>query len=292
MCRSTVLAEIEKHPASRVKEMSMMLSTEENKGKNIMLVEGPDDRTFYAHYVSEENVVISVLKGCYYMPFILTLVNKDTVLSDRVIGIKDADFDRITGKTHSLPNMFLTDTHDWETMTLTEESEHNIAIEALNRSENGLFNKVMNDLVSYSYLKLYNQVEICEKSLAGISFEDFSMKKIYDGATACKIEDCLREVSKHNNNSRHAHFPKTSDIERIKAAYPAPDLLQFTCGHDVVNGVVQRLICCKGTSTDVGEKEVARILRTSFTKEMFEQTLLYKAIKNWADAHHAIVWAA
>jgi len=292
MCRNTVTDEVKKLPESKVKEMSMMLSTEKNKGKNIMLVEGPDDRTFYAHHVSEEHVVFSVLKGCYYMTFILTLVNKDTVLSDRVIGIKDADFDHITGRTNSLPNMFLTDTHDWETMTLTEESEHNIAIEVLNRSENGLFNKVMNDLIWYSYLKLYNQVEICEKGLECISFKNFAIKKIYDGDMACTVDDCLREVGKHNNNSRHAHFPKATDRNRIKAEYQVPDLLQFTCGHDIVNGVVQRLICCKGKSTDVGEKEVSRILRISFRKELFEQTLLYKAIKNWADAHHTIVWAA
>ena len=292
MKESTVTAVVEKLPASKVKEISMMLSTDENKGKNMMLVEGPDDKTFYAYYVSEGNVVFNVLKGCYYMPTILELVNKDATMRDRVIGIKDADFDRVTGKKHTIPNLFLTDTHDWETMTLTEESEHNIAIEALNRSEKGMFNKVMNDLMMYSYLKLYNQVEICEKSLAGISFEDFSLSKIYDGNSPCQTEDCLREVSSHNNNSRHAHFPKSADIDRIKASFPTPDLYQFTCGHDVINGVVRRLIHCKGSSTDVGEKEVSRILRTSFRKEIFEQTQLYKAVASWAETHKTVVWVA
>ena len=292
MCRSTVTAVVEKNPASKVKEISMILSSDENKEKNVVLVEGPDDKTFYAHYVNEEHVVFNVLQGCFFMPFILTLVNKDATLCDRVIGIKDADFDRITGKTFGLPNMFLTDTHDWETMTLTEESEHNIAVEALNRSEKGLFNKVMNDLISYSYLKLYNQVEICDKKLAGISFVNFSISKIYDGNAACITNDCLREVSNHNNNSRHAHFPKEEDINMIKRAFSKPDLLQLTCGHDLVKGVVQRLIYCKGNSTDVGEKEVSRILRTAFRIELFERTLLYQAIKKWAEAHHTIVWAA
>ena len=148
MSGSTVTAVVEKLPASKVKEISMMLSTDENKEKNMVLVEGPDDKTFYAYYVSENDVVFNVLKGCYYMPTILALVNKDTSLRDRVIGIKDADFDRVTGKTYSQPNLFLTDTHDWETMTLTEESEHNVAIEALNRSEKGLFGKVMKAVVT------------------------------------------------------------------------------------------------------------------------------------------------
>lgn len=292
MSGSTVTAVVEKLPASKVKEISMMLSTDENKEKNMVLVEGPDDKTFYAYYVSENDVVFNVLKGCYYMPTILALVNKDTSLRDRVIGIKDADFDRVTGKTYSQPNLFLTDTHDWETMTLTEESEHNVAIEALNRSEKGLFGKVMNDLVNFSYLRLYNQVEICEKGKEGISFEDFSVSRVYDGETACQIDVCLREVSKHNNNSRHAHYPKEADINNIKTAIPLPDLLQFSCGHDVVNGAVQRLIHLKGTSTPVGEKELSRILRTSFRKERFEQTQLYKAVASWAEIHKTVVWAA
>lgn len=150
-----------------------------------------------------------------------------------------------------------------------------------------MFDKVMNDLLMYSYLKLYNQVEICEKSLAGISFEDFPLSKIYDGNSPCLKEDCLREVSNHNNNSRHVHFPKIADIDRIKATFPSPDLFQLTCGHDVINGVVRRLIHCKGSSTDVGEKEVSRILRTSFRKEIFEQTQLYKAVASWAETHKA-----
>lgn len=281
-----------KLPASKVKEIHMMLSTDENKEKNLILVEGPDDKTFYAHYVNEDHIVFNVLMSCHYMSTILTMVNKDATLCKRVIGIRDADFDRITGKEYNIPNMFLTDTHDWETMTMTVDSEHNVAIEALDRSEKGLFSKVMNDLISYSYLKLYNQVEICEKSLEGISFKDFSIRKIYDGNTACKTEDCIREVRNHNNNSRHTHFPDIADVDRIKTVYPSPDLFQFTCGHDIVHGVVQRLIYCKGSSTEVGVKEVSRILRTSFRKEMFEQTNLYKAVLSWAKTNGTVVWAA
>lgn len=292
MSSNTVTNVVKNLPASKVKEISMILSTEENKDKNLILVEGPDDKTFYAHYVSEDHIVINVLTGCFYMPTILAMINSDANLCNRVIGIKDADFDRVTGKTYGLPNMFLTDTHDWETMTLTEESEQKVAIEALNRRENGLFFKVMKDLIPFSYLRLYNQVEICDKSLEGISFKNFSIKKIYDGNNACNTDDCLREVSNHNNNSRHKHFPNKADIDKIMIAYPSPDLLQFTCGHDVVHGVVQRLIICKGNSTEVGDKEVSRILRTSFRKEMFEQTNLYKAVLSWAKTNGTVVWAA
>ena len=292
MSRSTVTDFESTKPGVKVTELKQLLSHEANEKKNVLLVEGPDDKTFYVRYVSEEDVVFSVLKGCYYMPDIISGVEKDALLADRVIGIKDADFDRILGKTYGLENLFLTDTHDWETMALTKECEHNITIEALGRTETGVFDKVMDDLRSYSYLKLYNIAEICDKGKEGISFQDFSISNVYDGNTECEVLKCVQQVKIHNNNFRHAHFPSSDDIARIKIAYPAPDLLQFTCGHDVICAVVQRMMFLKGSSTDVGEKETARILRTTFTKEMFRETKLYKDIAEWASSHHAVVWAA
>jgi len=279
-------------PGVKVTELRQLLSHEANEGKTVILVEGADDRSFYVHYVSEPHVVISVLNSCHFMPDILRRAKTDRVLSERVIGVKDADFDRILGKDYHLDNLFLTDTHDWETMTQTPESERNVTIEALGRTETGVFTKVMDDLKNYSYLKLYNMAEICNKGKEGISFRDFSISKIYDGQDECEVAKCLSAVKGHNNNARLAHFPGEDEIKAVKIAHPNPDPLQFTCGHDVIQGVVQRMIHLKGASTDVGVKETARIFRTSFTKDMFQSTRLYQDIASWSLAHHAVVWAA
>ena len=292
MSGSTVTAVVAKLPASKVKELSMMLSTDENKDKNIMLVEGPDDRKFYARFISEVHVTFNVLKSCCYMPAILDLVNKDTTLCDRVIGIKDADFDHIIGKTYGLNNLFLSDTHDWETMALTNECERNVAIEALGHNEVGIFDKVMRDLTNYSYLKLHNQEEICEKGLDGINFRNFAIHRIYDGHTACDVEVCLREIKNHNNNAKLVHFPDKKDIDTIRKKYPTPDLLQFTCGHDIIHGVVRRLTYLKGSSPEIGDKEIARQLRTSFSIELFKKTRLYSEVLAWAVSKKTVVWAA
>jgi len=279
-------------PGVKITELKQLLSNDINVGKTIILIEGPDDKTFYVRYVSEPNIVFSVLKGCHYMPDILREVKKDAVLTDRVIGIKDADFDRILGKKFNLDNLFLTDTHDWETMTLTKECERNVTIEALGKTETGVFSKVMSDLKNYSYIKLYNIAEICDKGKEGISFQDFSIEKVYDGGDECKMDKCIEKIKAHNNNYRHKHFPNISDLESIQKKYLTLDLYQFTCGHDVIQGVVQLMIHLKGTSTDVGVKETARIFRTSFTMEMFMTTQLYKDIAQWSLAHNTIVWAA
>ena len=279
-------------PGVKVTEIKQLLSHEANEGKTVLLVEGQDDKTFYVHYVSESHVVFFVLNTCQYMPEIIKSVKDDAFLFDRVIGIRDADFDRILGKSINVENLFLTDTHDWETMTLTEECERNVTIEALGRTETGVFSKVLSDLKNYSYLKLYNMAEICDKGKEGIRFRDFSISNVYDGKEECKIDKCIEKVKLHHNNKRLAYFPCEADIESIKTAYPNPDLLQFTSGHDVIQAVVQYMICLKGAGTEVGVKETARIFRTSFTKEKFQTTRLYKEIAEWSSLHHTIVWAA
>lgn len=292
MSNSTVTDFESTIPGVKITELKQLISTEANDGKTVLLVEGPDDKTFYVRYVSEPHVVFDVLKGCYYMPDIIRGVENDAILTDRVIGIKDADFDRILGNSYDLNNLFLTDTHDWETMTLTEECERNVTIEALGRTESGVFEKVMKDLKNYSYLKLYNITEIYEKGKEGISFQDFSISNVYCGNEECKVEKCLEKVKAHNNNFRHAHFPCEEDIEHFKKSFPNPDLFQFTCGHDLIQGIVQLMIHINGTSVGVGDKETSRILRTSFTKDMFQATQLYQDIVNWSATHHTVVWAA
>ena len=292
MAENTVTAGVANIPGSKVAEMRMILSTDANKGKRMVLVEGADDRKFYTRFVSDRHIVINVLEGCFYMPDILTLSSHSTALKDRVIGIKDADFDHITGKQHRLDNMFTTDTHDWETMVMTNECENNVAIEALDRTEKGLFEQVMKDLTDYSYIKLYNTVEVCGKGLDGILFKGFSLSNIYDGSSPCRIDVTLNAVKGHGNNARLTHFPKEEDIAQIKHTFQGLDYRQLTCGHDIIHGVVCRLSHLRGCSSTIGYSDIEMLFRSSCTKDFFRMTNLYRQVESWSQAHNAVVWAA
>lgn len=292
MTGNTVTAGVANNPGSKVAEMRMMLSTDANKGKRIVLVEGGDDRKFYKRFVSDSHIVINVLEGCFYMPDILTMSNQSTTLKDRVIGIKDADFDHIIGEQYGLDNLFTTDTHDWETMVMTSECEKNVAIEALDRKEDCLFEQVMEDLTNYSYIKLYNTVEVCGKGLDGILFKGFTLSNIYDGSTPCTIDVALNAVKSHGNNARLAHFPKEEDIAQIKQSFQKLDYKQLTCGHDVIHGVVYRLTHLRGCSPTIGYSDIEMLFRTSCTNDFFKTTNLYRQVEAWSRMHNTVVWAA
>lgn len=258
-----------------------------------MLVEGEDDKKFYEHFINDSYIVVNVLNGCYHMPQILDLVNKVKILTDRVIGIKDADFDNIVKKRYpSIDNLFVTDTHDWETMAMTQECENNILVEALDTKGIDLFNQVMNNLTNYSFIKLYNFTEICEKELDGILFKGFTLSKIYDGTNSCDIETCLNAVKNYGNNSRLGHFPLAHDIECFKQHYHHLNPRQLTCGHDIIHGIVCKLNSCLGKSPKIGYHIIEMLFRSSYTLDCFKTTLLYQSISTWAQEHKTIVWVA
>ena len=292
MTGSTVTESIASIPASKASEIKMILSTDANKDKCIMLVEGVDDRKFYGRFVSDDTIEINVLDSCYYMSEILQLTNADATISDRVIGIKDADFDHITGKNYALENLFITDTHDWETMVMTSSCECCVAMECLERKEPGLFNQVMKNLVNYSYARLYNEIEVLEKGLDGILFRGLTFSDFYDGENDCELQGSLAAIKAHGNNARLAYFPSEADIIGIKERYPEIDLFQLTCGHDVINGLVCRCTKLKGRSPEAGKKDIARIFRTSYSVDSFKTTTLYQQVDGWANAHAKIVWTA
>ncbi len=291
MAVSTVTEAIANKINAKISELQMMLSSNANFGKCVILVEGVDDRKLYSSFINDSQIIINVLGGCYHMPEILSMIENNKVLKNKVIGIKDADFDHITGKTYPLDNLFETDTHDWETMMLTKECEDKVTIEALDEKTSGLFNKVMKDLSNYSYIKFYNEVEILSKNLDGILFEGFCISKVYDGEKPCEMDESLLKVKKHGNNEALAHYPSDRDIDSFKRRFQAPDLMQLTCGHDLIHGIVQRLTKIKGVSPKIGYNDICRMFRVSCTMAFFRTTQLYQAVFEWAHKHNVIVWA-
>lgn len=292
MPNSTVTAGVANNPAAKVTELQMLLSNDANKDKCIMLVEGVDDRKFYTQFVDENHVVMYVLDGCFFMPQILTLANAKQTLSNKVIGIKDSDFDQLTGKNYGIDYLFTTDTHDWETMVMSNECEDHVSIEALGKKEAGLFARVMSDLINYSYLKFYNEIEVCGKSLDGILFKGFPISKIYDGNNPCDLENSLQELRRHGNNATLAHYPTVELMNQFKQKYNGLNLYHLTCGHDVIHGIVCRLTFLRGRTPEIGYLNIERLFRASCSNDFFKKTRLYQLVQDWSVKHHTTVWAA
>ena len=290
MPQSTVLNSSANTPESKVAELSLLLSNDAYKDKCALLVEGPDDRVFYNYYIDEASVVIDVQVGCGLIPDVLSLISSINQYKDRVIGIKDADFDHIKRVTYGLDTLFVTDTHDWETMTMTKECEEKVSLEVIERRMNDVFGKVMSDISNYSYLKFYNDVEICGKGLEGISFRGFSISKVYDGVNECSIDTCLMEVNKHANNSRLSHFPSKETFETFIKDNSPVDLYQLSCGHDVIHSLVCKFAKELKKQPTTGYSTIGKLFRSSYSVYHFKDTFLYKNVLVWSERNNKKIW--
>lgn len=270
---------------------------EDSEGKVFILIEGTDDEKIYRHFLNEQKVIFYVTKNCLYVVELLKIFKTNSHLKNKIIGIKDADFDHMLHRSYpDLENLFLTDFHDIEMtiLSVSEEFESSLKAECCLQTTTPLVEKVAKDLKSLSYLRLYNEVTIAEKELVGIkldgiNFNGITYSAFYDGENAITWEQCLEHVKSTCNNSRLEHYPTTEMIKLFADSYIDPDLKQLTRGHDLVFALQVRLQKLNRKNS-LGYKELCLILRTTCSRERFERTDLYHQLNEWMGQQGLYLW--
>ena len=270
---------------------------EDSEGKVFILIEGTDDEKIYRHFLNEQKVIFYVTKSCLYVVELLRILKTNPYLKNKVIGVKDADFDHILHRSYpDLDNLFLTDYHDIEMtlLSVSEGFENSLQAECSLQTTTPLVEKVAKDLKSLSYLRLYNEVTVANNELEGIeldgiNFNDITYSALYDGENAITWEQCLGHVKSTCNNSRLEHYPTTEMIKLFANSYINPNLKQLTRGHDLVFALQVRLQKLNRKNS-LGYKDLCLILRNTCPKEKFEETNLYHQLNEWMNQQGRYLW--
>lgn len=289
-CQSSVLENIDSNDI--VSSVQLELNHHKNSGKVIIVVEGraftgkgwgPDHR-FYSKYFDEKVVTFYETGGCGIgMPAVEHF--STTEYKDRVIGIMDADFRHITGD-DKVSNIFFTDTHDWETMTMKSGNVEREMCAQLSMSNlPTLFTDVMKDLVHLSYLRLYN-----EKNSASINFDVFSISNHYDGKNQLLFSILKQEIGDNGANKNTSQFPDEQQFGQFERSYSGCDLFQLSQGHDIVYGIKQKFCAQQECKNAPQKEETIQAILASFTTQDFQQTDLYKDINTWATSLGLNLW--
>lgn len=271
-------------------EIIGMCYHEANNGKVFVLIEGPDDEKIYRRFLDEQKVTFYVAKNCIFVVDLLRALKTNMALKNRLIGIKDADFDHILHRSYpDLENLFLTDYHDIEMTILSEEFENSLKAEYKLPTPVLLVKKVAEDLKCLSYLRLYNELTVKDQEVEGINFNNLTYPELYDGKNTITMEHCLCHVKSKCNNARLGHFPTTEIMETFKTDYENSDLKQLTRGHDLVSALQIRLhkLCGKDSC---GYNGLCLILRSSCSREQFEKTALYHYLNEWMTLQGLNLW--
>ncbi len=254
-----------------------------------IIVEGDTDQRFFKGFVDEN--LCQIVSAHEKDKAISVLEILDDSKFDGVLAIVDADFWRIDGFECLKANLFLTDTHDLETMIL-----HSPALEKL-INERGSTNKIdalakksgknvrqilLDAGVPIGYLRWISGKECFYLKFEGLEFGKF----IDDSTLLIDITEMIKTVK--NKSQKHdldAECIEKSIQELIDNNY---DFWDVCCGHDLTNilslGFRKALgsYNAKEVTVDIIERE----LRLAYEKRFLLETNLYKLLKAWEESNH------
>lgn len=249
---------------SCVAAVRMLLLSNVCETKVVVIVEGADDVEMYKRLFSTEKVCLFPDGCCDKHCVILKDLNGK--YENRLIAIKDADFDRLNGTTYVYGNLFLTDAHDAEGMILQYGlALENLSSEDVKRCEAIDVAALKRELASISYMKWQNN-----KENLGLCFDETSVNRSF--------VDYMQAVLEKSKSG----IVYTQEMhEAFKEVHPNADLDELTNGHDLLEKIY---VAAKAADkANFPKKKFFRRIRNSYTKHAFFTTQLCGALRSWEE---------
>ncbi len=255
-----------------------------------LIVEGTSDRKAYTHFVD--------LGSCRIVP----AYNKENAIDALkilesydfagVLAIVDADFWRLEGKGKELDsqNLFITDTHDLETMILESPALDKLLTEfgsaskikkLTQQSGENIRDILLNGGIQIGYLRW-----ISHKEEHSLKFEGIAFGKFIDDETL-KL-DVAKMITEVKNKSR-GRGPNEEDLQKSmrELANSNHDPWDVCCGHDLVCILSLGFRKALGSQPqqDVKSELIEKSLRLAYEATHFFVTQLYRSLEAWEKAN-------
>lgn len=258
---------------AKINEIRLLFNTPKLEGRILVIVEGLTDKV-YKNLFDNSKVVFKKNGSCDGLISFIDKLNVD--FQGLYIVIKDADFDHLNNISYTqYDNVFLTDTHDIETMMLSVRTiEQKLAVEFLDEIDEGFIQKCMKHLEPLSYLKWYN----ISKHL-NLVVKEIQIGTIYDGCNQVSLTDCEYELYKDKKNRDRCACVVKEVSEFIKT-HKTEDKWNLVNGHDLCKALN---IFFKNQGKSTGD--VSKCLRMGYSLNDFKQTELYHSINKWENLY-------
>jgi hypothetical protein len=252
-----------------------------------VVVEGPTDQAFFSELLNER-VRFHVAKGKPRVVAIMKLLDGYKV--GRALGIVDADYWPLTGDKPNLPNLFITDTTDVESLVVRSEAFRKAVknycnakfVEELLRQQ-GLKDPVaVRDILVRGAAKLGYLRYMSQKEKMHIDVRDLDFASFVDVETFQVDDQALCDFLESSGRAPRSLVAGWIDRYREEATDP----WRFACGHDIVSLMVVAL-----KQSDLGWREnkdtynkddIEAGLRQAYETRHFRETCLCQTIEEWA----------
>lgn len=264
--------------SEKLNEIRLSIDHPNNKGKVFILLEGGDDVKFFKKLLADNYVDITVLGG---KNKVIEAINKLNIAGflKIVIGICDADFDRLDSKNNYPSNLFITDYHDMEVQMI----ESDALLDVIYEYSNDLCCKqlkldIYDIALEIGYVKWFNHNSNGNLNFKGLQFDQFIIQNnqnniifnFYDFLTT------LLECSPKHNASN-----SSLKLESQKLKNDANSKLQICNGHDLTKIIT--IIFNQQNNKKLKYENIESALRLAYGLNYFKKTQLFLDLKNWAN---------
>ena len=248
-----------------------------------LIVEGQTaDLRVYKRLIDSEQVQVTPAHNKDNVLAALALLEDTNFLG--VVAIVDADFWRLEGVEPTSPNLFITDTHDLETMLLESPSLDKLLDEF--GSEEKITNFTVNSKMEVRQVLLAAARPIgylrwvSQRSNLSLTFEGIVFSRFIDRDTLhVDISELIREVK---NKSRRHDLNESDLQDKIDELTDSKhNSWDICCGHDLVGILSFGLYRVLGSNQrrEVEPEVLEKFLRAGYESTYFLSTQLYQSLR-------------
>ena len=255
------------------------------KSRSFIVVEGVTDLRLYSKFIDPNLCSIIIADSKQNVKACIEACNKEDV--GGIIGIVDADFNRVDEEIGEMPNLYMTDAHDLECMLLNSPAYEDIITEYVNvnkyarfegRKQEKVRQTLLRNAAAIGYLRWYSLQENLGLNFSLLDFNLFVDQDTLEIDLKVLIQQVLvrsRKINAYEVNYLVAKLRELLDQDE--------DLWQICCGHDLIEilslGFVNIFGDYNAKNLFAGQLEGS--FRLAYTKSYFEMTMLYKNLMEW-----------
>ena len=243
-----------------------------------ILVEGSTDKLFYGNLFNEKQcqIIVTIAGNSRKKRAIeiLTILEKSSFLG--ILAIVDADFDHLDAIVYPSQNLFLTDTHDSETMMLRSTALERVLAEYGSENKITELSQEVRTMLLTAGIPIGYLRWISRKDGLNLTFEGIKFGKFLDEKSLILDEIKLIQTVQYKSQN----WSLGSDRLTKRTSLDCDDPWQICCGHDLVKILAIGLQRVFGTvKREPEDLEIA--LRLAHRPQDFLETQLYQKLKEW-----------
>jgi len=267
---------------------SIRMKRSQHPERATLIVEGNDDKALFGRYADTRSCLIVVAHGRPRVVEVILELDKSQFSG--ALGIVDADFEVLEGRTPPSPNILVTDAHDAECMMLASPALEHVLRELGDEVQLVSFQKdrgstALEHLLSMGrvigYLRWASSRRQWSLRFEGLNFKAFLREKDFSFDQRLLFQEARR----HQGGERSGPVPSLEEMEASVQELDAPehDAWHVCCGHDLVEllSIGLRKVLGKNNEADVRRERLEQQLRLAYEERYFLRTKLYVSIQLW-----------